>query len=57
MTLSLAPDMAEQLQQIAREEGRTVSEILREGLRLYLEEREWRREERMQMRRARKANR
>ena len=45
--------MDEQLRQVVEEEGRTVSELLRETFRLYLEEREWRRQERMQMRRAR----
>ena len=47
------PEMDEQLRQVVEEEGRTVSELLREAFRLYLEEREWRRQERMQMRRSR----
>ena len=45
--------MEEQLRQVVEEEGRTVSELLREAFRLYLEEREWRRQERIQMRRSR----
>ena len=45
--------MDEQLRQVVEEEGRTVSELLREAFRLYLEEREWRRQERTQMRRSR----
>ena len=45
--------MDEQLRQVVEEKGRTVSELLRETFRLYLEEREWRRQERMQMRRSR----
>ena len=53
ITFSLPPEMDEQLRQVVEEEGRTVSELLREGFRLYLEEREWRRQERMQMRRSR----
>ena len=43
----------EQLRQVVEEEGRTVSELLREAFRLYLEEREWRRQERMERRRSR----
>ena len=54
ITFSLPPEMEEQLRQVVEEEeGRTVSELLREAFRLYLEEREWRRQERMQMRRSR----
>ena len=53
ITFSLPPEMEEQLRQVVKEEGRTVSELLREAFRLYLEEREWRRQERMQMRRSR----
>ena len=53
ITFSLPPEMAEQLRQVVEEEGRTVSELLREAFRLYLEERDWRRQERMQMRRSR----
>ena len=53
ITLSLPPEMDRQLRQVVEEEGRTVSELLREAFRLYLEEREWRRQERMQMRRSR----
>ncbi|MCY4624350.1 MAG: ribbon-helix-helix protein, CopG family [Chloroflexi bacterium] len=53
ITLSLPPEMDQQLRQVVEEEGRTVSELLREAFRLYLEEREWRRQERMEMRRSR----
>ena len=53
ITFSLPPEMDEQLRQVVKEEGRTVSELLREAFRLYLEEREWRRQERMQMRHSR----
>ena len=53
ITFSLPPEMDEQLRQVVREEGRTVSELLREAFRLYLEEREWRRQERVQRRRSR----
>ena len=53
VTFSLPPEMDDQLRQAVREDGRTLSELLREAFRLYLEEREWRRQERMQMRRSR----
>ena len=53
ITFSLPPEMDEQLRQVVEEEGRTVSELLREAFRLYLEEKEWRRQERTQMRRSR----
>ena len=54
ITFSLPPEMDEQLRQVVEEEDRTVSELLREAFRLYLEEREWRRQERMQRRRSRR---
>ena len=48
ITFSLPPEMAEQVQHVMREEGRTMSELLREALRLYMEQREWRRLERLE---------
>ena len=48
ITFSLPPEMAQHLRQVVREEERTVSELLREAIRLYMEEREWRRRERLQ---------
>ena len=56
ITFSMPPEMDEQLRQVVEEEGRTVSELLREAFRLYLEERAWRRQERMQMRRSRQTD-
>ena len=53
ITFSLPPEMEAQLRQVVREDGRTLSDLLREAFRLFLEEREWRRQERMQMRRSR----
>ena len=53
ITFSLPPEMAQQLRQVVKEEDRTVSELLREAIRLYMEEREWRRRERLQRRRSR----
>ena len=47
ITFSLPPGMAQELRQVVKEEDRTVSELLREAIRLYMEEREWRRRERM----------
>ncbi len=53
ITFSLPPEMAEQVQRMVKEEDRTVSELLREAIRLYMEEREWRRLERYGRLRAR----
>lgn len=55
VTFSLPPPMAQSLRQVAKEEERTVSELLREAIRLYMEEREWRVKERMR-RRSRQAS-
>ena len=41
ITFSLLPEMAEQVQNVMRQEGRTMSELIREALRNYIEEREW----------------
>ena len=41
ITFSMPPEMAEQMQAVMREEGRTMSELIREALRNYMEEREW----------------
>ena len=41
ITFSLPPEMAERVQQVIKEEGRTMSELIREALRNYMEEREW----------------
>ena len=53
ITFSLPPEMAQQLRQVVKEEDRTVSELLREAIRLYMEEREWRRRERLERLRTR----
>ena len=42
ITLSLPPEMADKIDKLMKEEGRTRSELLREALRRYAEEREWR---------------
>ena len=55
ITFSLPPDMAEQVQDVMREEGRTMSALIREALRNYMEEREWLRTIRYERLRARHA--
>ena len=40
ITFSFLPEIAEQVREVTREEGRTMSELIREALRLYMEERE-----------------
>ena len=58
ITFSLAPEIAEQVQWMVNEEGRTVvSELLREAIRLCMEEREWRRRERLERLSSRQAER
>ena len=54
ITFSLPPEMAEEVQRLMREEGRNMSELVREALRLYMEERELRRQERLERLRSRR---
>ena len=54
ISFSMPPEMAEQVQQVVDEEGRTVSEFLRDAIRLYMDEREWLRQERRQRAEARR---
>ena len=54
ISFSMPPEMAEQVQQGVDEEGRTVSEFLRDAIRLYMDEREWLRRERRQRAEARR---
>ena len=54
ITFSMPPELAEQVQQVLKEEGRTMSEFLREAIRLYMEEREWLRRERRERATARR---
>ena len=56
ITFSLPPDMFEQVQRVKEEEGRDMSELVREALRLYMEERELRRQERLDRLRSRQTN-
>ena len=54
ITFSLPPGMDEQVRQFIREEDRTMSEFLREAIRLYMDEQEWLRRERRQRAEARR---
>ncbi|MYC35078.1 MAG: ribbon-helix-helix protein, CopG family [Chloroflexi bacterium] len=56
ITFSLPPEMFEQVQRVKDEEGRDMSELVREALRLYMEDRELRREQRLERLRSRRAN-
>lgn len=40
-TISLPPEMAEKVEELMRKEKRTRSELIREALRRYFEEQEW----------------
>ena len=57
ITFSLPPEMFEEVQQVKEEEGRDMSELVREALRLYMEDRELRREQRLERLRSRQAER
>ena len=48
ITFLLPPDMFQQVQRVKEEEGRDMSELVREALRLYMEERELRRQARLE---------
>ena len=56
ITFSLPPEMFEQVDAVRREEGRDMSELVREALRLYMEDRELRREQRLERLRSRHAD-
>lgn len=42
ITISVPPEMEAQIRELMRLEGRTRSELLREALRCYVRDREWR---------------
>jgi len=42
LSLSLPPELLREAETLAKREGRTKSELLREALRRYLQEQEWR---------------
>ena len=54
ITFSLPPEMYQQVQRVKEEEGRDMSELVREALRLYMEDRELRREARLERLRSRR---
>ena len=54
ITFSLPPEMDEQVRRFIEEEDRTMSEFLREAIRLYMDEQEWLRLERRQRAEARR---
>ena len=56
ITFSLPPEMFEEVQRVKDEEGRDMSELVREALRLYMEDRELRRERLRERLRSRHAN-
>jgi CopG family transcriptional regulator/antitoxin EndoAI len=41
ISLSIPPEMAKKIQELMKEEDRTRSELIREALRRYMEEQEW----------------
>ncbi len=53
ITFSLPPEMEAQVRQVMKEDDLSVSELLRQGIRLFMEEREWRRRERQERLRSR----
>ena len=55
ITFSLPPEMFDQVQRVKDEEGRDMSELVREALRLYMEDKELRREQRLERLRSRDA--
>jgi len=57
ITFSLSPELYEEVQRVKDEEGRDMSELVREALRLYMEDRELRREARREWLRSRQAER
>ena len=57
ITFSLPSEMFKEVQRVKDEEGRDMSELVREALRLYMEDRELRREQRLERLRSREAKR
>ncbi|MDE2780746.1 MAG: ribbon-helix-helix protein, CopG family [Chloroflexota bacterium] len=55
ITFSLPPEMFAEAQRVKDEEGRDMSELVREALRLYMDDRELRREQRLERLRSRQA--
>ncbi len=53
LTFSLPPEMEAQVRRVMKDENLSVSELLRQAIRLFMEEREWRRLERLERLRSR----
>ena len=53
ITFSLPPEMEAQVRDVMKEDDLSVSELLRQAIRLFMEEREWRRRERLEWLRSR----
>jgi len=53
ITLSIPPTMADQIDRLMKQEGRTRSELFREALRRYVEDQEWKKIYRYGARKAR----
>ncbi len=53
LTFSLPPEMEAQVRRVMKDENLSVSELLRQGIRLFMEERGWRRRERLERLRSR----
>ena len=53
ITFSLPPEMFKEVKRVKDEEGRDMSELVREALRLYMEDRELRRQARLERLRSR----
>ena len=53
ITFSLPPEMEAQVRRVMKEDDLSVSELLRQAIRLFMEEREWRRRERLEWLRSR----
>ena len=53
ITFTLPPEMEAQVRRVMKEDNLAVSELLRQAIRLFMEEREWRRRERLQRLRSR----
>ena len=55
ITFSLPPEMEAQVRQVMKEEDLSVSELLRQAIRLFMEEWEWRRRKRLDWMRSRQS--
>jgi CopG family transcriptional regulator / antitoxin EndoAI len=56
ISISIMPDFLREVEKVAKEENRTKSELIREALRRYIAEREWRRLQRYGIKQAKKLN-